>query len=268
MEPNPRHRSYMEDVAVIVDPFLSGESVTDQWGYYAVYDGHGGRMAVDYVEANLHSLVCNELRAVMRGGGTINDTRIAHILHRCFNNMDENLKHAGAWKCGCTATVALVQRTGSRCRLHVANVGDSSAIVIDSRYQGRRISFDHRPVDISEVLRVEADGGFIARGRVNGQLGVSRALGDHWLKMCGVTGSPSISSVDVTDDVALVIASDGLWDALREADVARLIEQRRLDSSPERIADMLVREAQRCGSTDNISCVVCLLRGRGSERDT
>merc|ERR1712216_267382 len=83
-----------------------------------------------------------------------------------------------------------------RLQLHVANVGDSSALVIDSNFQGHRISLVHRPTDKKEQLRVEAEGGHVARGRVNGQLAVSRALGDHYLKTSGVTGLPSVATRD------------------------------------------------------------------------
>lgn len=252
-----KYRMYMEDVTKVIDPLMSGDAEGDLWGYYAVYDGHGGRLAVDYVEANLHEVIISELKAARRGGST-SETRIAQALQRSFNQVDEQLKPVGAWKCGCTATVALVHKTPTGLQLHIANVGDSSALVIDAAFQSRRVSFDHRPTDLTEVNRVENAGGFVARGRVNGSLGVSRALGDHWLKSSGVTGSPHVSTRDVTKDIALVIASDGLWDSLQDADVRRIIEQTAYTMPPEQIADTLVREAQRRGSTDNISCVVCL----------
>jgi len=258
LEANSRYRAYMEDITQILDPFMSSDAEGDQWGYYAVYDGHGGSDAVDYVALNLHDVIFRELKAVKRGNSG-SEVRISQALHRSFTQVDNQLKSVGAWKCGCTATVALVHKSVAGLQLHLANVGDSSALVIDSTFQGHRISVDDRPTDKKEMLRVEAEGGFVARGRVNGQLAVSRALGDHYLKTAGVTGSPHIATRDVTNDLALVIASDGLWDVLRSVDVTRLLEQNIKMRSPDGIADILVSEALRCGSTDNISCVVCLL---------
>jgi serine/threonine protein phosphatase PrpC len=248
----------MEDAPQIIDPFLGGDAQGDQWGFYAIYDGHGGSQAVDYVTQNLHSVLLSELKTAKRGSSTT-DARIAQALQRSFIQVDDQLQSLGTWKCGSTATVALVHKSEGSLRLHLANVGDSTAVLIDSSFQGHQLSFDHRPTDVKEVLRVEAEGGFVSRGRVNGQLGVSRALGDHWLKSSGVSASPHIVTRDVSNDIALVIASDGLWDALQATDVAMLIERKITDLSPDRLADMLVREAQRAGSTDNISCVVCLL---------
>ena len=77
-----------------------------------------------------------------------------------------------------------------------------------------RLSVDHRPNDPSEIRRIEGEGGFVTRGRVAGQLGVSRALGDHALKASGVSWRPYTCARDSTQDIVLIIASDGLWDAM------------------------------------------------------
>jgi protein phosphatase 1L len=91
---------------------------------------------------------------------------------------------------------------------------------------------------------------------VAGQLGVSRALGDHALKQAGVSWKPYISARDATQDVALVIASDGLWDAVSDSDARQVIENCLADQVPEKAAQLLVEDAQRRGSTDNITCLV------------
>ena len=44
--------------------------------------------------------------------------------------------------------------------------------------QAIRLTFDHKPEDPEETSRIEALGGTVTNGRVLGQLGVSRALGD------------------------------------------------------------------------------------------
>ena len=46
---------------VIRDAF-GGDS---SWGYYGVYDGHGGRQVVDYTVQNLHEVFLQELRNCM-----------------------------------------------------------------------------------------------------------------------------------------------------------------------------------------------------------
>lgn len=260
-EPNAKYRPYMEDAAVVVDPYqVNGEGEEVRWGYYAVYDGHGGRQAVDYCEARLHGVILEELRNARPWNGTpATDEAIAEALTRSFKRMDDQLRLIGAWRCGCTATVVLVRRTPTALRLHVANVGDSRCIVVDGCRGECRISCDHRPTDLSEIRRIESEGGFVSRSRVGGQLGVSRALGDHALKGSGVSWRPHVLARDATRDAALVIASDGLWDFMSDCDASQVVLRSMSEKAPEQAAQSLVDEAERRGSTDNITCLVTYL---------
>lgn len=66
--------------------------------------------------------------------------------------------------------------------LHVANVGDCRAVLCRGG-DAVVITSDHTPSVPSEAARVEAAGGFVSRGRVNGILGVSRSFGDIHCKV-------------------------------------------------------------------------------------
>lgn len=66
--------------------------------------------------------------------------------------------------------------------LHVANVGDCRAVLCRGG-SAVAITQDHTPSVPSEAARVEAAGGFVSRGRVNGILGVSRSFGDIHCKV-------------------------------------------------------------------------------------
>lgn len=53
----------------------------------------------------------------------------------------------------------------------------------------------------------------VVKGRVSGQLAVSRALGDLELKSEGLSNVPDYEQFEVTSRTQmLIIASDGLWD--------------------------------------------------------
>ena len=48
-----------------------------------------------------------------------------------------------------------------------------------------------------EAARVIEDGGMIRHGRVGGVLCVSRSLGDHHLKNCGLSCVPEVCSLEL-----------------------------------------------------------------------
>ena len=50
----------LEDGSKIMDP-LPGDEI---WGFFGVYDGHGGREAVDYCELRLHEQVVQEMKSL------------------------------------------------------------------------------------------------------------------------------------------------------------------------------------------------------------
>lgn len=261
---NASFRAYMEDRSVVIDPFAAEDSESERWGFYAIYDGHGGSQAADYCEVKLHEVLLGELRAEKPRRGSISDEAVAGALKRTFERVDDQLRLVGAWQCGCTATVALVRRTPNAVRLHVANVGDSRGVVIDSNFAEQRVSRDHRPNTPSEVHRIESIGGFVSRGRVGGQLAVSRALGDHALKSAGVSWCPDVFSRDVTRDCALVIASDGIWDVMEDSRARQLMEKCMAGRAHDKAAKLIAVEALQRGSTDNISVLVTYFDGAAS----
>jgi len=63
----------------------------------------------------------------------------------------------------------------------VANAGDSRCIVV-SKGKTENMSVDHKPDDELELKRIRSAGGAVIDGRVNGNLNLSRALGDHEYK--------------------------------------------------------------------------------------
>jgi len=112
----------------------------------------------------------------------------------------------------------------------------------------------------------------VRHGRVGGQLSVSRSLGDHHLKSSGVSCVPDICSCDVDCGHALVIASDGLWDALGDDDAGKVLQdcvgravargggQKAVnDWLRESAARALVDRAKELGSRDNILALVAFL---------
>lgn len=75
---------------------------------------------------------------------------------------------------GCTANVIMID---DHKRLIVANAGDSRC-VLARRGEAVALSFDHKPENEEEKERIEKAGSVILEGRVDGNLNLSRSLGD------------------------------------------------------------------------------------------
>ena len=114
-----------------------------------------------------------------------------------------------------------------------ANVGDSRAVVSCANGEAHALSVDHKPDNPPEKARIERAGSFVAIERVNGELAMSRALGDFQYKQAkhmdisqqAVTCIPEISfhtRVNHSNSV-LVLACDGVWDVLTNQEVVSFV---------------------------------------------
>jgi len=250
------------------------------WSFYAVYDGHGSQYAMEWLQTHLHHFVADELQPLK----VRNHPAVAAALKRAFGKADERLAaEVGAWYCGSTATVALLHDSPAGKELYVANVGDSKAVLIGGP-DVQQLSWDHRGTNPLEESRVMHEGGFISTDEfgcklVGGLLAVTRAFGDHYLKGGagaegrGVSCLPDVRSVKVCGSRALVLATDGLWDVLENADEAKAIledsicqslgketlHKQNIDRLCHNAAQALVDYAMSRGSGDNICVLVALL---------
>ena len=153
-----------------------------------------------------------------------------------------------------------------------ANVGDSRAIIGCAGGEVLALSADHKPDNAREKARIERAGSFVAIERVNGELAMSRALGDFQYKQAkhmdisqqAVTCIPEVTIHTRTkSDGILVLACDGVWDVLTNREVIAFVWDHLIahDTSitMEEAAEAVVNLSLRQGSTDNISVVVSLL---------
>ena len=181
---------------------------------------------------------------------------------------------------GCTAVSALV-RGGV---LAVANAGDSRCVLCRAGGVALPLTTDHKPTDPPEIARIVAAGGFVADGRVNGSLNLSRALGDAEHKQSAglppsaqaVTAAPDITTVTLQPgDEFLLLACDGIWDIVTCQEGVNFVRARlAAGDSPSAAASALcdhclATDTAGCGKgCDNMSALVVLLnrwKGQGGE---
>jgi len=216
-------RLAMED-AHAVD--LNLEAADDKKNsFFAVYDGHGGSGVAKFAGLNLHK------RLVKEEAYKNDDYEVA--LKKAFLGTDEDILADPELKnnsssCGCAATVALLSHDN---KIYVANAGDSRS-VLGVKGEVKPLSFDHKPTNDDERARIYSAGGYVECGRVNGNLALSRTLGDFQFKKKAslspqdqiVTANPDVTCHEIMeDDEFFVLACDGIWDCLSSQDVINFV---------------------------------------------
>lgn len=246
----------------------------DANSFFAVYDGHGGSTVARYSGRNVHRRLITEESYL--------EKRFEKALKQAFLGTDEDMRSDPAFMhdpSGCTAVAALITEDG---KIYVANAGDSRS-VLSLQGTAKPLSFDHKPQNETEMQRIKAAGGYIEYGRVNGNLALSRALGDFDFKKnysLGperqiITSDPDITVHEITEeDEFLVIACDGIWDCLSSQQVINIV--RRQVAEGKELSDICEIILDRCLSQDSsvqggIGCdnmtliIVALLGGRTKE---
>jgi serine/threonine protein phosphatase PrpC len=173
---------------------------------------------------------------------------------------------------GSTAIFAVVQREGETQSVIVGNIGDSRAILA-SNGQARPLSEDHKPENEGEKKRILSAGGFVALGRVGGDLALSRALGDRRFKsdtnlpqeQQQVSAVAEFQSTILKSTDYLLLVCDGLVERLTNQDLIDFIEARRTETDDlAAIMGDLITHSLRSGSTDNMSAMM-ICPGNGTD---
>jgi protein phosphatase 2C len=204
-----------------------------------------------------------------------------------FLDVDDATKmHTGPIRVGTTACMAVLQTNRTACKglqnkavlgdLWVANAGDSRCVLRTHR-SVVQMSADHKPETAKELARITASGGSVVNvggvHRVMGNLSLSRSLGD-WYMRPYVVPHPGVSKRRLLcSDRYLLIASDGLWDVMTSKEACDLVDKllsvpqsnrkgpsASRQSMAQAIPGLLIKEARRLGSDDNITIVLGLIQ--------
>ncbi|KAI3827458.1 hypothetical protein L1987_01533 [Smallanthus sonchifolius] len=254
------HRPYMEDTHICIpdlaktfnNKFLGEETVS----FYGVFDGHGGKGASKFVCDNLPRIIVNDANFPLE---------LEKVVTRSFMETDAAFARSCALESALSSgTTALTAMIFGRSLL-VANAGDCRAVL--SRHGlAFEMSRDHRPCYDKERLRVESLGGFVEDGYLNGQLGVTRAIGNWHIKGLKeaddhagpLSAEPELKLVTLTkEDEFLIIGSDGIWDVFRNQNAVDFVRRRLQEHNDvKRCCREMVEEAMKRGAFDNVAVVV------------
>mmetsp|Transcript_1364 Transcript_1364/g.3859 ORF Transcript_1364/g.3859 Transcript_1364/m.3859 type:complete len:353 (+) Transcript_1364:147-1205(+) len=288
-------RAQMEDdhVQLLALPGLPDISL------FGVYDGHGGDMVAHYVAKNFPQKLMDTKQLPPGVSEADVPTQSKLAFEKALMAIDAEMRalpevESGQDQSGSTSVMTLVSKQHIVC----ANTGDSRAVLCRG---GKEVplSHDHKPYNPIEKERIEAAGSHVKFNRVNGDLAVSRALGDFVYKRCetvedaeqAVTAFPDVLVEGRTAaDEFIVLACDGIWDVMSSQEVCDKVREMLLDGRPPppppdptaepeepstpgpggapppprpwdlgAVAECLIDHCLRLGSRDNMSVIVVLL---------
>lgn len=134
----------------------------------------------------------------------------------------------------------------------MANAGDSRAVLCRANGVVQPLSFDHKPQQDREMLRITRAGGFVNQfGRINGNLNLSRSVGDLKYKQVPgipppdqmITAEPDIMQTALhSDDEFIILGCDGIWDCLSNESAVEYVRKRIDERSPTEIGKEMLDE--------------------------
>ena len=235
------------------DAHLTELNIDENSACFGVFDGHGGKEVALFASKHFsQELLKNEryrqgdietalketflqIDTLLRS--TEGATEIFRLQRDLPDSAEVNPRDAtdAAANVGCTAVVALIQGN----TLYVANAGDSRCVL---GHSGKAVdmSMDHKPDLPEENARIRAAGGCVIDGRVNGNINLSRSLGDLEYKNVpsipverqAVTSMPDVKKLELTsEDHFIALCCDGIWDILTSQNCVDFIYER-LHSKP------------------------------------
>ncbi|KAJ3291488.1 PP2C-domain-containing protein [Rhizoclosmatium globosum] len=239
--------------------------------FFAVYDGHGGSAVAKYSGNHLHKKITAE--------PAFKTADYKTAIKNGFLATDVDLKTSPEYladPAGCTAVTVLIT---DDMVAYCGNAGDSRA-VLSSKGNAYPLSYDHKPTNPGETARIRAAGGYVEFGRVNGNLALSRAVGDFEFKnnpSLGaedqvVTVNPDIEVKQLVpkEDDFIVIACDGIWDCMSNDQVvdfvmAQIAADRTLPDICELMMEYCLAGDSDVGGVgcDNMTVVIVAILGDG-----
>ncbi|KAM0927201.1 hypothetical protein ACQ4PT_003277 [Festuca glaucescens] len=266
-------RHAMEDAWVVL-PDASMESPGNlRCAHFAIYDGHGGRLAAEYTQKHLHQNVI----AAGLPRELMNVKVAKKAIIEGFHRTDESLLQEstkGNWQDGATAVCVWVLGQ----MVVVANAGDAKAVlarststdgevaVVDTKSLLKAIVLtrEHKAIFPQERSRIQKSGGSVGpNGRLQGRIEVSRALGDRHFKKVGLIATPDVHSFELTKkDHFIILGCDGLWGVFGPSDAVEFVQKQLKETSSATLAvRRLVKEAvreRRC--KDNCTAVLIVFK--------
>mgnify|MGYP006082953617 CR=1 FL=1 len=257
--------------------------------FFCVYDGHGGAQAAIVAAELMVSTIQEDAQFKVYAASVAADGKggdmaaLAIALETAYIALDAKLRarpdvgDSGSTVCGFVLTPE---------HIVCAHAGDSRGCLCrrgaDGGIVAVPLSHDHKPSDPEEEARIIKAGGFVSQGamrmgpmRVDGNLAVSRGLGDFCLKDNADLPPPEqkVSCVPIIIDITraqgsdefVLLACDGIWDVMSNEEGCAAVREKVAklgtvaDYTLGTVVESLLDQCLELGSKDNMSAIVVTL---------
>ena len=257
-----------------------------QWpnslSYFAIFDGHCGITCSEYLMKNLHNFIFNN---------QFFPNNPIKALEYAFDKAEEEfyMIYEKSDSGSCAIVCLLIDDV-----IYVANLGDSRLIISNNNGKNYRIlTNDHNLYNENERKRIEMNGSTIYQEKIQlnqyitnknnnnniflvgpyrinpGGLSITRSIGDFSSKILSYGGMPNtiipkpeIISYKITSDTDFIfLASDGIFNVMKNIEIIHLISEIKDNKNDYlKSADLIIKNALKRNSTDNLSCIVIFLK--------
>lgn len=196
------------------------------------------------------------------------------MLHSVFASLSQQINNNVGFDNVTSGSTCILVHINQE-KIICANCGDSRAILITKNNSIIPLSRDHKPELFDEKERIERSGGRVAKIFENEPfrvyfidhnypgLAMSRSIGDKMSQEVGVIGVPEIREVNINiiHPLALVVASDGVWEFMTNEDVRDMIRNFVYNQDAAACARNIVERSRQIWANtgyarDDITCIV------------
>lgn len=246
---------------------------------FAVYDGHSGNEASRFAAERVPEVI-DQLR------DPFDEDQLIGALIQIDSEFCSNpaVRNHGTTACVCiikpiensSSEQASSANSPRKFKVAIANVGDSRCFIIDKQGHFRFTTVDHVPDTDGESDRIYRAGGTVASSRVDGELAMSRSVGDFLYKN-NLNLPPSEQKVIALPDVniftceegeTVFLCCDGILETCNEQSIESFLSKELKNNQPAEVLKALLEMCLLYGSKDNMSTILVQLTDGSSVAPT
>jgi len=233
----------------------------DDMSFFGVYDGHSTHQIAELIANKLDDYIFENFSQNSDLKQSIKDA-FEKLETEVINRLEAERPRGGS-----TVLCTIIQNK----QIHVANLGDCQGIVTNGD-KCTVLSQLHDFTNETEKQRVEQKGGVIFKNRLQGELAISRSIGDISYKNF-MSSEPEISVYDIEEqDEYLILGTDGFWNGLSPENCTIKIQEFKKSENHlgdlKALTDFLIEEARGNIKTkkDNMTLIIVELGKIGKKK--